>query len=73
MLITIPLLKLWEDAALRIGPAMEVVNTTKVAVWIPTDLVDEKDPAKLLTLLKTHNKGGNYQQERGGQRCEPHS
>lgn len=53
----IPQLQLWEGANLRVGVAKDVVKTSKVIVWIPTDLVEAKEPVKILQMLKTQNKG----------------
>lgn len=51
----LPQLQVWEGANLRIGAAKDVVKTSKVIVWIPTDLVEAKESTKILPLLKTQN------------------
>lgn len=52
-----PKLELWEGAVLKVGTAKDILKTTKVAVWVPTKLLEVKEPKQVLQLLKSQNSG----------------
>jgi hypothetical protein len=40
LLERVPHVQLWEGAVLRVGAARDIVKTTKVVVWVSTELLN---------------------------------
>ncbi|KAJ8980511.1 hypothetical protein NQ317_007931 [Molorchus minor] len=55
--LKVPSLELWEGVSLRVDDAKEILKTNKVLVWVPTEFLEVREPARILQLLQTQNMG----------------